>query len=234
MLFRSSGTGATVGTVSISASTVTSITITQAGTGYTSAPTITLTGGGGTGATFTSAITTAGIKINNSTDYLNTYSAGQGVVGEWAAKYPGALGNSIKVSICDSVGFSTWTYKDNFSSAPATSTYAASVGGSNDEVHVIVIDEDGLWTGTPGYVLEKFAYVSKGSDAKLPNGTSNYYANVINSDSKYIYWMDHGVAGNWGTSCASKTFTSLSGPIDRSLVGGVDDLAATDGQLQTA
>jgi hypothetical protein len=145
------------------------------------------------------------------------------------------LGNSLKVSICDSVGFTTWTYAGNFSTAPGTSTFATSVGGSQDEMHVIVIDEDGLWTGIPGYVLEKFAYVSKGTDAKLPNGTNNYYANVINSDSKYIYWMDHNTAGtNWGTSCTAKTFANLSAPVDRSLSGGVDDLAATDGQLQTA
>ena len=230
-----SGVNATIGTVTIGSSTITSITITNAGGGYTSAPTVTVTGGGGTGATFTSAITIGGIKINNSTDYINTYSTGAGTVGEWAAKYPGALGNSIKVSMCDSVGFSTWAYAGNFSTAPGTSTFATSVGGSQDEMHVIVIDEDGLWTGTPGYVLEKFAYVSKGTDAKLANGTNNYYANVINSDSKYIYWMDHNTAGtNWGTSCTAKTFVNLSAPVDRSLTGGVDDMAATDGQLQTA
>ena len=230
-----SGTGATIGTVSIAASTITSITITNPGTGYSSAPSISFTGGGGTGAAFTSTITVTGVKINNSTDYLNTYANGSGTFGEWAAKYPGALGNSIKVSMCDSVGFSTWAYAANFNGTPGTSTYATSVGGSQDELHVIVIDEDGLWTGVPGYVLEKFAYVSKASDGKLPNGTSNYYANVINSDSKYIYWMDHNTTGtNWGTSASAKTFVNLAAPFDRSLSGGVDDLAATDGQLQTA
>ncbi len=39
--------------------------------------------------------------------------------------------------------------------APGTSPYAASVSGSGDEVHVVVIDEDGLWTGTAGSVLAK-------------------------------------------------------------------------------
>jgi len=230
-----SGINATLGTVTISSSTVASITITNPGTGYTLTPTVTISGGGGTGATFTAAVTTGGVKINNTTDYLNTYSTGAGTVGEWAAKYPGTLGNSLKVSMCDSVGFSTWTYASNFNTAPGTSTWATSVGGSQDELHVIVIDEDGLWTGVPGSILEKFAYVSKSSDGKLPNGTSNYYANVINGDSKYIYWMDHPTSGtNWGTSSTAKTFVNLSAPIDRSLSGGVDDLAATDGQLQTA
>jgi hypothetical protein len=230
-----SGTGATIGTVSIASSTVTGLTITNAGTGYTSAPTVTISGGGGTLATFTAAITTGGVKINNSTDYLNSFASGAGVVGEWAAKYPGALGNSLLVSICDSVGFSTWTYAANFNTAPSTSTYATSVGGTNDEVHVIVIDEDGLWTGTPGTVLEKFAYVSKASNALRADGSSSYYKNVVNSDSKYVYWMDHPTAGtNWGTTAAAKTFVNLSAPIARSLSGGVDDLAASDANVMNA
>jgi hypothetical protein len=230
-----SGTGATIGSVTIAASTVASLNITNAGTGYTSAPTVTISGGAGSGATFTAAITTGGVKINNSTDYIASFSTGAGTVGEFAAKYPGALGNSLLVSICDSVGYSTWTYKDNFNTAPGTSTYATSVGGTNDEVHVIVIDEDGLWTGTPGTVLEKFAYLSKASDAKSSNGSTSYYKNVVNSDSKYVYWMDHPTVGtNWGTVASAKTFVNLSAPISRSLSGGVDDLAASDANVMNA
>ena len=244
-----SGVGATLGTVSVSASTVTSITINTAGTGYTAAPTVTLTGGAGTGAAFTSTITTGGVKINNSTDYLNSFSTGAGVVGEFAAKYPGTLGNSLLVSICDSVGFSTWAYKDNFNAAPGTSTYAAdrnpvvAFGTENsvkDEVHVIVIDEDGLWTGTKGAVLEKFAFLSKASDAKSSNGSTNYYKNIINTDSAYVYWMDHPTEGtNWGTTAAgtasvAKTFANLTAPITRSLSGGADDLAVSDANLMNA
>ena len=230
-----SGTGATIGSVTISSSTVTTLTITNAGTGYTSAPTVTISGGAGSGATFTAAITTGGVKINNSTDYLNSFANGAGTVGEFAAKYPGALGNSLKVSICDATGFSTWAYKDNFNTAPSTSTYATSVGGSADEVHVIVIDEDGLWTGTPNTVLEKFAYLSKASDAKTANGSTNYYKNVVNSDSKYVYWMDHPTDGtNWGTTAAAKTFATLTAPIAASLSGGVDDLAVSDANVMNA
>ena len=230
-----SGTGATIGSVTISASTVTTLTITNAGTGYTSAPTVTLSGGGGADATFTATVTTGGVKINNSTDYLNSFANGAGTVGEFAAKYPGALGNSLRVSICDATGFSTWAYKDNFNTAPSTSTYATSVGGSADEVHVIVIDEDGLWTGTPNTVLEKFAYLSKASDAKTSNGSTNYYKNVVNTGSKYVYWMDHPTEGtNWGTTAAAKTFATLTAPIARSLSGGVDDLAVSDANVMNA
>jgi len=68
----------------------------------------------------------------------------------------------------------------------------------------------GQFTGVPGYVLEKFSYASKASDAKKADGSNNYYKNVINSGSEYIFWMDHPTAGtNWGTSSLSKAFATL-------------------------
>jgi phage tail sheath protein FI len=231
------GTGATVGTVTISGSSVVGFTITNAGSGYTSAPTVTIAApASGTTATATATAAVSGVKINNSQDYLTSFANGAGVFGEWAARYPGALGNSLLVSMADSATFATWAYKANFDSAPSTSTYSASVNGSNDEVHVVVIDEDGLWTGTPGTVLEKFAFVSKASDAKKSDGTNNYYKDAINAGSEYIYWMDHpaAVAANWGTQAAAKAFSSLSAAVTRSLGGGVDSLTATDGETMTA
>jgi phage tail sheath protein FI len=236
-----SGVGATVGVVTIQASTIVGIATTSGGTGYTSAPSITFTGGGGAGAAATASIQLGGVKILNENDYLATWSAGSGVNGEWAAKYPGTLGNSIKVSMCGNTSaFATWEYKAEFDSAPGTSDYAASVSGSNDELHVIIIDNDGRWTGQPGAVLEKFAYVSKASDAKRADGTNNYYKDVINGRSEYIWWTDFplntgGTAPvtDWGTlangnafdDCGNKTYI---------LAGGADALTATDGQLMTA
>ena len=67
-----------------------------------------------------------------------------------------------------------WTYYDLFNKAPGTSTYAQSRGGSGDELHIIVVDEDGGINGTKGEVLEKFEAVSKASDAKSPQGDTNY------------------------------------------------------------
>ena len=236
------GSSATVGTVTISGSAISNLTITNHGTGYTAAPTITIISGTGTSASFTANITTGGVKINNSTDYLNDFANGEGVYGEWAAKYPGTFGNSIQVSMADSATFTDWAYAAQFPTAPSTSTYASNVGGSNDELHIVVVDQDGLWTGAPGTILEKFAYVSKASDAKQSNGTNNYYKNVINSTSKYIYWMDHTTStvttSNWGSAAqigsVGTTFVSLSAAVTKSLSGGTDDLAVTDGELMNA
>jgi len=224
------GTGATAGAVTVGTSSI-SVTITSAGSGYTSAPTATLSGT----ATLTPVVTVGGIKINNTDAYTTSYANGAGVVGEFAAKYPGALGNSLMVSMVGSTHYATWDYKDEFDSSPGTSTYAANVSGSNDELHVIVIDTLGLWSGVVGTILEKFAYVSKASDAKKPDGTNNYYRDVINSRSKYIWWMDHITAGtNWGNTAANTSFTHLGAIFNSTLTGGLDDMVATDGQLITA
>ena len=84
-----------------------------------------------------------------------------------------------------------WQYYDLVDGAPGTSDYVSTRSGSNDEMHVVVVDEDGSITGTAGEVLEVYERVSKASDAKNPQGDTNYYPDVIYNQSEYIYWMDH-------------------------------------------
>ena len=128
-----------------------------------------------------------------------------------------------------------WQYYDLVDKAPATSTYASNRSGVNDEMHIVVVDEDGGITGTAGEVLEVFDSVSKGSDAKTAQGDTNYYVDVLYNQSEYIYWMDHVATGsNWGSAVAGITFTALSAPFSRSLVSGADGSAVTTAQLKTA
>jgi phage tail sheath protein FI len=169
-----------------------------------------------------------GLLIKNDSVYENSYSTGQGTVGHWAAKYAGTLGNSLKVSILtEGSGFSGWAYASSFDSEPKTSDYAISLGKATsygDELHVAVIDEDGLISGTAGTVLETFAFMSQGSDAKKSDGTSNYYVDVINNNSQYIRWMDHPTAlSNAGAVISgAATIAGSNTAIDNSLSGGVD------------
>ena len=180
-----------------------------------------------------------GQLIKNKEDYDNNYANGSLSKGDWVAKWPGALGNSLKVSLISQgiSNFSAWTYAGSFDSAPGTSDYAISIGkaGANDELHVAVIDEDGLFTGTAGTVLETFAYVSQGSDAKKSDGTTNYYKEVINNNSEYIWWTDHnsnlGEAGSLISSVAGGSFTVHSSAIEASLAGGSDDNSPTAGEI---
>ena len=103
----------------------------------------------GKNATDTSVVTQPLIKnLDNFNAQIDALDSDNVV---FAARYPGALGNSLRISTCpvsstDSA-FDNWTYNSSFDDAPGTSTFAASVGATNDEVHVAVIDEDGLFTG---------------------------------------------------------------------------------------
>ena len=184
----------------------------------------------------TGGLAGTGLLIKNTDVYDNTYADGSGAVGLWAAKYPGAVGNSLQVSICPAVSsvFSAWAYADLFDGAPSTSAYASSVGGSGDEVHVVVVDEDGLITGVSGTVLEKFAFISQASDAKKFDGSTNYYKEVINNTSKYIWWMDHLAAfSNAGTTAGGKTFATGTAVDTVSLAGGADGTDLDVGDIDT-
>ena len=183
-----------------------------------------------------------GLLIKNDTHYVDTgYNTGAGAVGHWAAKYPGIKGNSLKVSLITEgiTSFSGWAYSSSFNGAPGTSTYAANLGKGSigDEVHVAVIDEDGVFSGTAGTVLETFAYASQASDAKNPDGTSNYYVDVVNNGSDYVRWMDHSsTLTNAGADLRLAATTAIAGhtaAIEDSLTGGTDDNAPTVGEIAT-
>ena len=80
-----------------------------------------------------------------------------------------------------------WEFYGDVSAAPGTSAFVANAGGTSDELHVLVIDEDGLFTGTKGAILERYESLSRATDAKGPEGGSIFYRDVINESSQYIY-----------------------------------------------
>ncbi len=189
----------------------------------------------------------SGLLIKNDEHYTNSgYDGGAGSVGQWAAKFPGDLGNSLKVEMVTAdvttSNYNGWAFNGQFDGKPGTSDYAINLGRSatyNDEIHVIVIDEDGLISGTANTVLETFAFMSIGSDAKANDGTSNYYVDVINAQSDWIRWMDHKTTSpTWSAGSQLKGATSLAGGFDTvdsiSLSGGTDDNAPTTAELALA
>ena len=128
-----------------------------------------------------------------------------------------------------------WRYYDAVDGAPGTSPYVSTRNGANDEIHIVVVDEDGDVTGVPGQILETYSKVSKASDAKTPQGDDNYYPNVIYTKSEYIYWTKHHSSGsNWGNASSGTTYTAVNTPTLESLSAGSDGSAVTTGQLKDA
>lgn len=168
------------------------------------------------------------VLIKNDDDYEDNWSGGANTYGTFAARYPGTKGNSLKVSFADANTYSGWAYASQFTDTPGTSTYVSNAGGTLDEMHIIVIDEDGLFSGTQGTVLEKFGFVSKAGDAKDDGGNTNYYKDVITNRSKYIHWMSHHANGsNWGTSASGTTYANLTSNVSVSLTAGADGTIST-------
>ena len=136
-----------------------------------------------------------------------------------------------------------WKFYDLFDGAPGTSQWATdNARGSGDEMHIVVYDTTGNITGsvataaggrTAG-VIEVYGNVSKSSVAKTAQGSSNYYADVIFRESRFIYWTDHISAGsNWGTDTTSAYTSVIPITID-ALTGGTDDYAVTAGEMELA
>jgi hypothetical protein len=116
-----------------------------------------------------------------------------------------------------------WQYADQFGVAPGTSSYVSDKAGSGDEMHIIVIDEDGKFSGSANTVLEKYAFVSKASDAINNDGSSNYYKTVLNEQSQYVWWLAHQPgSSNWGTAASGTTYTNLNNPWYSSLSAGTN------------
>ncbi len=129
-----------------------------------------------------------------------------------------------------------WEYYFNFSSPPTSTADAVAAGGSLDEMHIVVSDEDGTITGTTGTILETYEGVSQAYDAKTAEGSSNYYPNVIYAKSKYVFWADHhstlsdGVAK---TSTCDNTGGDAFSVFNTSLASGSLGSAITNAQVAT-
>lgn len=126
------------------------------------------------------------------------------------AKYPGTLGNGLRVILADAT---TWTSLSNndkafFSGAP-----------ENQEIHFAVFDTTGTFSGVAGTILEKKEYLTKTIGERFPNGETAYYKQWINQNSKYVY----------STGSLTDFATGVS-----TLSAGRTNNTITDGNLQTA
>ncbi len=169
------------------------------------------------------------------TDALNSVSNGDSVLvknlDDWEAggqltsaafiaKYPGAIGDSLKVELADSSVFATWAYKSLFGDAP-----------TQDQLHVVIIDEGGLFSGEKGKVLEKFEFLSKLSDGKYEDGSSSYYQKILNDSSEYIWAKDH-LLPEWGKTESETVVYDADGDIT-SLVQADDQIMMSAGSIST-
>ena len=179
--------------------------------------------------------------VKNEVDFNSQLSTLTSNSHTFVAKYPGDLGNSIRVSICpadssSATTFSGWAYQNEFDKAPLTSTYASNRAATFDEMHAVVIDQEGKFTGTKGTVLETFPFVSVGKDAKNPDGTNNFAKDVINERSEYVWMAGFDasfIAAGAGTDIDSGDSFKLTSPTtsDHTFTKGVNSPALTTSEF---
>ena len=257
---------AAAATIQVDSSALIAVALINAGSGYTAAPTATISNSntGALGTPVDPVLTSiyasaAGVKIKNGIHYLENFrSYEQSVYGMFAARYPGSLGNGIKVIVVDAA---VWAYAmsnpsaqysstitKNFSSAPGTSAQAANKSIENDQIHILILDDStGKWTGTPNSVLEKYSFLSKIKGVTRNDGTNVYFRDAIAANSKYVYVISTPSAAqvndlqnvDWDKDIATIASGSnlrdlKSAPAAITLNGGVDDYTAEDSDIQNA
>jgi len=122
-----------------------------------------------------------------------------------------------------------WEYYNSVAGAPGISPYVSSRTSNssiNDELHIVVVDEGGAFSGTPGQILEVWEKVSRATDAKGEQGGSIYYRTLLNDSSSYV-WSTKDVVTKAATSDSFPT-PGLTTPLTRSFKNGVDGGSETD------
>jgi uncharacterized repeat protein (TIGR01451 family) len=170
-------TGATA-TATLNPSSVPSISITNPGSGYTSAPTVTITGGGGTGATATASLTgTGGIAaitvLNQGSGYTSaptvTFTGGTGA--SLTATISAALSPSVPagtvLSNTATITSSTPDPNTSNNSSTATVTVTADSASITNVIGQLLgagcIDRSGIGTALTSKLAEAQADISAGN-----------------------------------------------------------------------
>jgi len=120
-----------------------------------------------------------------------------------------------------------WEYFADFARAPGQSNWQSVYGNTsiNDEIHIVVVDEDGLFTNVPGTVLETYSAVSRATDGKLDTGATNYWREIVNNNSSYIWATNHdpsGIESATGTSLTAANTSVGAAIYTASFQGGQD------------
>ena len=154
-----------------------------------------------------------------------------------AAKLTLTVNNKIRIktNVSETSLNRYWEYFGSFDKAPGQTTYLANRfaqdpssanGSAMDELHLVVVDNKGLFTGVPGSILERFSGLSRVKEAKSDQGASIYVKDMMNFGSQYVWWANE--EDNAATANASVIASSTNDePQTYYFVGGKDGLNET-------
>jgi phage tail sheath protein FI len=164
----------------------------------------------------TDAVTAnAGLTVANNTLGITTAVTTSGLT-KVEAKYPGDLGDALRVII---IG------KTAYASNTVANSYVTRAPSTDRNVHVVVVDTTGQFTGVANTAVEVFEDLSVFNLAKTENGTNNYLINAINDRSNYVKLT----ANATFTANVDATALTFSNSAITVLLGG-----GTDGSSESA
>lgn len=124
-----------------------------------------------------------------------------------------------------------WEYYNAVDGAPSTSIPVSDAGNSAvDQVSVVVVDNSGKISGTSGSILEVYQNLSRATDGKNSDGTSNYYRTVINDTSRYV-WATNDRSGSVSAPAATVETSTASVPYTKTFVGGRNGVSESAGAM---
>ena len=114
-----------------------------------------------------------------------------------------------------------WQYNGIVDKKPGQSNYVKAQGNTsaNDEIHVVVIDEDGDISGIPNTILEVWQGLSRATDAKADDGGALYYKEVINQASQWVWWANDDANGVSNTALTIASSSNVK-PLNNSFTQG--------------
>ena len=109
---------------------------------------------------------------------------------------------------------SSTVYWKQIAPKPGTSQYASEHDSTNDEIHVVVVDDEGSVTGIAGNIVEKHLNLSKAKDGKISPSENIYYRDSIALKSDYIYAGSNQETDVASGITAGSTYTWTAGETD--------------------
>jgi hypothetical protein len=133
------------------------------------------------------------------------------------------LSINTNVSVENSTIERYWKHWELVEAAPGQSEYVATQGNTaaQDELHIVVVDEDGKVSGRPGQILEVFQRLSRATNAKGTDGEGLYYKEVLNQSSRFVWFANAGANAPVATADLVASSTNVD-PLSYSFVGGKD------------
>ena len=149
------------------------------------------------GTTVVSIVTDTSLTLSNAT---TASSFGSYVIYN-PAKFSFNVNNKVrlKTNVNETTVNRYWEYFGSFDKAPGQSGFLTNLyaqdhaianGSAQDEVHVVVVDNKGVFTGVPGTILERFASLSRIIEAKDDQGSSIYLKDAMNQRSQFVWWAN--------------------------------------------